>query len=269
MVPSGISFGHAAEHSPMFVHEPKPSCSIASTIAMTRRVSLGLALRQKPQVGDLGGGEQHRRRVRARGDARATTDARGRLERFVGVGFRHRDRMRLRARRRCLPRCSRQPAMMRSNAPRSTTRSFSTGNARARHGSIQTSCPSLKLPHVQLTCGGGALRSVGNAVDNEPAHAADAFAAVVVEGDRIFAVGDEPFVHDVEHFEERHVLADVVGRIRHASARAHRRSPAATRAESDSLVAPLRGVDVVEGELLFVQHRAERRRRRTPTRRRS
>jgi len=34
--------------------------------------------------------------------------------------------------------------MMRSNALRSTTRSLTTGNARARHGSIQISAPSEK-----------------------------------------------------------------------------------------------------------------------------
>ena len=36
-------------------------------------------------------------------------------------------------------------AMMRSNAPRSTTRSLTTGNASARHGSIVSVSPSLKL----------------------------------------------------------------------------------------------------------------------------
>ena len=35
--------------------------------------------------------------------------------------------------------------MIRSNADRSTTRSFTTGNALARHGSIQMASPSLKL----------------------------------------------------------------------------------------------------------------------------
>jgi len=50
---------------------------------------------------------------------------------------------------------------------------------------------------------------VGLAVDHEAAHAADAFAAIVVEGDGVLALVDEGFVEDVEHFEEGHVLVDV------------------------------------------------------------
>ena len=61
-----------------------------------------------------------------------------------------------------------------------------TGNAAARHGSTVIESPSLNL------------------------RAADALAAVVVERDRLRAVGDEPLVEHVEQLEERHVGADVV-----------------------------------------------------------
>ena len=44
------------------------------------------------------------------------------------------------------------------------------------------------------------------AVDHHAAHAADAFAAIVVEGDRLLALLDQALVDDVEHLEERHVL---------------------------------------------------------------
>ena len=54
-----------------------------------------------------------------------------------------------------------------------------------------------------------AQRAVRHAVDHAAAHAADAFAAIVVEGDRLFALGDQVLVQHVEHFEERHVSADV------------------------------------------------------------
>ncbi len=37
------------------------------------------------------------------------------------------------------------------------------------------------------------------------AHAADPLAAIVIEGDRLLALLDEPLVHDVEHLEKRHV----------------------------------------------------------------
>ena len=48
-------------------------------------------------------------------------------------------------------------------------------------------------------------RSVGDAVDHESAGAADAFAAIVVERDRLFALFDQLLVENVEHLEERHV----------------------------------------------------------------
>ena len=50
---------------------------------------------------------------------------------------------------------------------------------------------------------------VRDAVDQEPARAADALAAVRVERDRIVALRDQPLVDDVEHLEKRHVGRDV------------------------------------------------------------
>jgi hypothetical protein len=66
--------------------------------------------------------------------------------------------------------------------------------------------------HVQLARRGARLRAVGLPVDHQPAGAADALAAVVGELDRLLAGLDEPLVDDVEHLEERRVLADV-GRL--------------------------------------------------------
>src|SRR5581483_922740 len=59
-----------------------------------------------------------------------------------------------------------------------------------------------ELPHVELAGGRALLGPVGLAVDHHPARAADALAAVVLEGDRLTAVGDEAIVEDVEHLEE-------------------------------------------------------------------
>ena len=67
-------------------------------------------------------------------------------------------------------------------------RSLMTGKAAARHGSIMIVSPSLELAHVQLAGGRAPLRAVGLAVDHQPAGAADALAAVVVEGDRLLAL---------------------------------------------------------------------------------
>ena len=67
----------------------------------------------------------------------------------------------------------------------------------------------LELAHVELTGGGAALRAVGDAVDHEAAGAADPLPAIVVELDGNLVILDEAFVDGVEHFEERHVGADV------------------------------------------------------------
>src|SRR5436305_140005 len=68
----------------------------------------------------------------------------------------------------------------------------------------------VELAHVQLAGGGAALGTVRPTVDHHGARAADALAAVVVEGDGLLARGDEPLIEHVEQLEERHVGADVV-----------------------------------------------------------
>ena len=60
-----------------------------------------------------------------------------------------------------------------------------TGNAAARHGSTVIVVAVVELAHVELAGGGAALGAVGAAVDHHRARAADALAAVVVEGDRL------------------------------------------------------------------------------------
>ncbi len=61
----------------------------------------------------------------------------------------------------------------------------------------------VKFAHVKLAGGDTVVVAVGTAIDVQAAHAADAFAAVVVEADGVGnAVVDELLVEDVEHFEE-------------------------------------------------------------------
>ena len=62
-----------------------------------------------------------------------------------------------------------------------------TGKARARHGSMVIVVAVLEVAHVQLAGGRGAFRAVGDAVDHQAAHAADALAAVVSK-----AIGSSP-----------------------------------------------------------------------------
>ena len=67
----------------------------------------------------------------------------------------------------------------------------------------------FEVAHVKLANGGALESAMGFAVDHHAAHAADAFAAIVIESDGIFTLFDQAFVEDVEHFEEGHVLVDV------------------------------------------------------------
>ena len=65
------------------------------------------------------------------------------------------------------------------------------------------------MPQVQLTSGGAPAAAVRNAIDDQRTHAADAFAAVGVKSDRIFAARDQFFIHHVEHFQEGHIGKDI------------------------------------------------------------
>ena len=90
-----------------------------------------------------------------------------------------------------------------------------SGKALARHGSSATLSPSLKRRMCSWQTVVPRIRPVRDAVDQEPAGAADALAAVRVERDRILALRDQPLVDDVEHLEERHVGRDVLGDVVH------------------------------------------------------
>ena len=77
------------------------------------------------------------------------------------------------------------------------------------------------MPHVQLTDGGPFLPAVRNAVDDQRASAADAFATVGIERDRVLPAPDEVLVDQIQHFEKRHVRHDVPGFVgREATGRA-------------------------------------------------
>src|SRR5690606_39055255 len=70
--------------------------------------------------------------------------------------------------------------------------------------------PVLKLPHVELADGRRLPGTVGVPVDDHAARATDALPTVVIEGDGLFALLQQPFVHLIEHLQERSVLADVL-----------------------------------------------------------
>ena len=70
-----------------------------------------------------------------------------------------------------------------------------------------------EAPHVELAGRGCPPWPVGVAVDDHAALPADTFAAVMIEGDRLLPLENQPFVDHVEHLEKRHVGADLASRI--------------------------------------------------------
>ena len=59
--------------------------------------------------------------------------------------------------------------------------------------------------HVKLTGCRRAFGPVGNAVDDQAAHAANALAAIAVKLDGIFALFDQALVYHIQHLQKGHV----------------------------------------------------------------
>ena len=70
------------------------------------------------------------------------------------------------------------------------------------------------MAHMQLTQGCAFYRSMGATVYHSTTHTANAFAAIVIEGDGLLPFLGETLVHEVEHLQEGHMLADALGRKR-------------------------------------------------------
>ena len=207
--------------------------------------ALGLTLRQQVEVLHLRRGEQLRGAVRARGHARAATDARGRVHRRVGDRLRDRDQV-------AVGRAAGSDADVTARLDDAVERAavddevLDEREARGAPRLDREVVAVVELPHVQLARGGRALGSVRLPVDHEAARTADAFAAVVVERDRFLAVVHQPFVHDVEHLEERHVGAHA-GNVVRLELAARRRATAWRHTVSEMRI-----------EALFVVRRSSR-----------
>src|SRR5438105_768515 len=52
-----------------------------------------------------------------------------------------------------------------------------------------------------------------DAIDHHTARPTNSLAAVVIEGNRLAALDNEPLVHDVEHLQKGHVRTDVSRRV--------------------------------------------------------
>ncbi len=70
-----------------------------------------------------------------------------------------------------------------------------------------------EMPHVQLARRGALLPAVCRAIDDHRARTANAFSAIGIKRDRFNAFRNEPFIHHVEHFQKRHIRANVEGMV--------------------------------------------------------
>src|SRR4051812_19863160 len=68
---------------------------------------------------------------------------------------------------------------------------------------------------MQLAGGGPGHRSMRHAIDHQTTRTADPLTTVMVEGNGHLSPLDEALVDNVEHFQERHVRADVRGIVLH------------------------------------------------------
>ena len=72
---------------------------------------------------------------------------------------------------------------------------------------------------MQLANRGFPLRAMGDSVDHESTGTAYTFAAVVVERNGVFPLGDKIIVEHIEHFKKRHVRIHFCVLVAHETAR--------------------------------------------------
>src|SRR5262245_3283797 len=173
-------------------------------------VALGLALRQQVEVLELGRGEQLGRAVGAGRHAGAAADAGGRVHGGVGRLLGDGDEVAVGGGSGG----GRDVAARLHDAVERLAVDDEVAQHREGPGPPRLHEDLVavgELAHVELAGGRALLGAVGLAVDHHPAGAADPLAAVVLEGDGLLALGDQPLVDRVEHLEEGHVRADAPG----------------------------------------------------------
>jgi hypothetical protein len=68
----------------------------------------------------------------------------------------------------------------------------------------------MKMAHVELAGGRRRFRAMGDAIDNHATHAANAFTAIMIEGDRLIAAGGQLLVEQVQHLQKGLVRANAI-----------------------------------------------------------
>ena len=195
------------------------ACVVVRTVAETflvhlldhredTAVFLGLALRQRTKVNNLCAHEEHRRAVRARGGAGSAADTRGGIHRGVCVGFRNGNSIAIGCRTSTLAdKATRlDDAVVGFAIDREVAQH---GEGRRTEGLDRDRLAVLELAHVDVTRG-ATSRTVRHTIDGEATRATNAFAAVIVELERLDTLFDKLLAHYVEHFEERRIGRNIL-----------------------------------------------------------
>ena len=172
-----------------------------------------LALREQGEGADARSHEQHRRAVLAGGDAGAATDAGGGVHGQFRVIVRDQDGVRiLRGAGADGDETAGLEDLVEGLTVHDEVLDHREGGAPPRfHGDGGA---RVEMTHEELAGGHLVVRTVGAAVHIQGAGAADALAAVVVEGDGLHTLADELVVQDVQHLQEGGVLfhvGDMIG----------------------------------------------------------
>src|SRR5262249_14683235 len=107
----------------------------------------------------------------------------------------------------------------------------------------------FEVTHVELADGGCPFGAVSYSVDHETAHTTYSFAAIMIEGNRIFTLCNEFFVEHIQHFQERHVrIHSCMFVSHHAPGVIGSLLPPDMKSQFHLLVTPLRGMDVFKSQ---------------------
>ncbi len=168
-------------------------------------VGFDLSLGEHGEVGDLGTDEEHGAGVLAGGDTGTAADAFGGIHGHIGEALGYRDGIGVGyAAGGDADVTAGLDDFVEGGAVDNEVADDGEGFGTPRFNPNLVAV--VEFAHVELTGGHTVVVAVGASVDVETAHAADAFAAVVVEADGVGdVVIDELLIEDVEHFEERTV----------------------------------------------------------------
>ena len=160
-------------------------------------------------MADLCCDKEHCRRVFASGNASSATDTSSRIECAIRLILGNRERRRFRSR-----------TGIHADITASLNNAVKSGTV---HDTVldDRECRSaprfnddriaiLELAHMKLASCNGMIGTVRHTVDDQGAHSANTFTAIVVKSKAFLALFHFPVVYDVKHFKERHIRRNAV-----------------------------------------------------------